>query len=62
MFNLLSHCFALLLQTLKHPDKRAAYDAIVGISGDAVNPFSDGSYERDQVIVHLSCQHAAFNV
>ena len=50
------------MQTLKHPDKRAAYDAIVGISGDAVNPFSDGSYERDQVIVHLTCQHVAFNV
>ena len=39
---------ALLLQTLKHPDRRAAYDAIAGISGDAVNPFTDDSYERDQ--------------
>ena len=62
MLKLISHSLALLLQTLKHPDKRAAYDAIVGISGDAVNPFSDGSYERDQVIVHLTCQHAAISV
>ena len=37
------------VQTLKHPQRRAAYDAIVGLSGDAVNPFTDNSYERDQV-------------
>ena len=36
-------------QTLKHPEKRAAYDAVVGLSGDAVNPFTDTSFERDQV-------------
>jgi len=39
----------LLVQTLKHSDRRAAYDAIVGISGDAINPFTDTSFERDQV-------------
>lgn len=37
------------VQTLKHPDKRAAYDAIVGLSGNAINPFTDTTFERDQV-------------
>lgn len=45
-----------IYETLKHSDRRAAYDAIVGISGDAINPFTDTSYERDQVFVdELTC-------
>ena len=49
----------LLVQTLKHSDRRAAYDAIVGISGDAINPFTDTSFERDQVLQYTTqCLHA----
>ena len=46
----------LWLQTLKHPEKRAAYDAIVGLSGDAINPFTDTAFERDQV---CNCDQSA---
>ena len=38
-------------QTLSDPDKRAAYDAIVGFQIGGVNPFTDTSYERDSVFV-----------
>lgn len=31
------------------PEKRAAYDALAGFSGNAVNPFRDTLYERDHV-------------
>ena len=49
----------LLVQTLKHADRRAAYDAVVGISGDAINPFTDTSFERDQVRQYATqCLHA----
>lgn len=45
-----------IYETLKHPERRAAYDAIVGLSDDAINPFTDNSYERDQVFVdELTC-------
>jgi hypothetical protein len=36
-------------QTLTDPDKRALYDALVGFSEGAVNPFMDASYPADQV-------------
>jgi len=45
-----------IYETLKHPEKRAAYDAIVGLSGNAINPFTDTTFERDQVFVdELTC-------
>ncbi|KAK9810222.1 hypothetical protein WJX72_006958 [[Myrmecia] bisecta] len=37
--------------TLKDPDKRAAYDDLFGLSPTATNPFGDSSHERDQVFV-----------
>ena len=30
-------------------EKRAAYDALAGFTGGAVNPFVDAAYERDHV-------------
>jgi ferredoxin len=52
--------FAMVLneiyETLRHPEQRAAYDAIMGISGDALNPFNDDSFPRNQVFVdEFSC-------
>lgn len=38
-----------LPQTLTDPDKRSAYDAIVGFEVGGINPFADTSYERDMV-------------
>ena len=39
-------------QTLSDPDTRAAYDALIGFSDTAVNPFKDTGFEYDQV-AHL---------
>ena len=55
----------LLSQTLMDTEKRAAYDAIAGFSGGAVNPFHDTSYERSQVSSWCWCprtypQHGPF--
>lgn len=36
-------------QTLMDKEKRAAYDALAGFTGGAVNPFVDAAYERDHV-------------
>ena len=38
-----------VVQTLMDAEKRAAYDAIAGFSGGAINPFHDTSFERNQV-------------
>ncbi len=35
-------------------EKREAYDAIAGFSGNALNPFYDTSYERSQVCGNTS--------
>ena len=37
------------MQTLMDKEKRAAYDALAGFTGGAVNPFVDAVYERDHV-------------
>lgn len=38
-------------QTLADPEKRAAYDSIVGFEVGGVNPFMDTSYEPEFVFV-----------
>ncbi|KAL4858753.1 Chaperone protein dnaJ C76 [Chlorella vulgaris] len=47
--------FAIFLNdvydTLSDPEKRAAYDSIVGFQVGGINPFRDTSYERDSVFV-----------
>jgi hypothetical protein len=49
-FGALAQC-VVCMQTLMDAERRAAYDAIAGFSGGAVNPFSDRSYERNQVLL-----------
>lgn len=38
-----------LVQTLMDPDKRAAYDALMGFTSGAINPFNDRSHAADKV-------------
>lgn len=49
--------------TLSDPDKRAAYDEIVGLSANGINPFKDTSYEADKVFVDeytcIGCRNCA---
>ena len=42
------------MQTLMDADKRAAYDALMGFTSGAINPFNDRSHAADKVIVCLS--------
>ncbi|GMH41298.1 hypothetical protein BSKO_09208 [Bryopsis sp. KO-2023] len=45
-----------IYETLTDPEKRAAYDEIAGFDVEAINPFKDTSYPRDQVFVdEFSC-------
>ncbi len=37
------------LQTLSDADERAAYDSMVGLCADAINPFKDQAQEADHV-------------
>jgi hypothetical protein len=40
------------VQTLNDPDKRATYNALIGLGdASAINPFLDTSFERDQAFV-----------
>ena len=41
----------MCVQTLMDPDKRAAYDALMGFTSGAINPFNDKSYTPDKVFV-----------
>ena len=41
----------MCVQTLMDPDKRAAYDALMGFTSGAMNPFNDKSYTPDKVFV-----------
>ena len=41
----------MCLQTLMDPDKRAAYDALMGFTSGAMTPFNDRSYTPDKVFV-----------
>ena len=52
----LSKCF-FFMQTLMDKEKRAAYDALAGFAGGAVNPFVDAAHERDHVrtSTYLAC-------
>ena len=40
-------CFPM--QTLMDADKRAAYDALMGFTSGAINPFNDRSHAADKV-------------
>ena len=37
------------MQTLMDADKRAAYDALMGFTSGAINPFNDSTHAADKV-------------
>ena len=53
------------VQTLSDPERRAAYDTLMGFHADSVNPFRERAIPLDQVCSHCvlaCCSIAALHV
>ena len=50
------------MQTLMDADKRAAYDALMGFTSGAINPFNDKTHAADKVTTscHKASSHISF--